>query len=362
MLFIVNNYPVVISKLIEWNPNKRITASQMLNHPWVQGKTASQEKMEASEKMLSKYRVFKARLEAQVFGEFVHWVDRHDLISKRTSLLERSFRKFDPEHKRYITATDLKDWSNGDAANSDEDCGRLSMAGFSDLLGENMKNRYFPRGHTVYREGKGGNHMYFISSGTIEVSTKDGSLAKRSQGDFFGEGALLHPRKIRSATIRCITPVHAIEISREYFEKYLATSQESTYLTLKEKDLTRKRNRAKSILRLQNNMKDLIVKKGEFVFEIGTEGLELFILEEGKVDVVVEDHIVFSVSPGNMCGEHSLIFGKPRNTSAICRSDECKLHVMQARDFYSFLGAHPAVKKSVRDICLRREFQKALVF
>jgi hypothetical protein len=142
MLFIVNNYPVVISKLIEWNPNKRITASQMLNHPWVQGKTASQEKMEASDKKLSKYRVFKARLEAQVFGEFVHWVDRHDLISKRTSLLERSFRKFDPQHKRYITATDLKDWSNGDAANSDEDCGRLSMAGFSDLLGENMKNRY----------------------------------------------------------------------------------------------------------------------------------------------------------------------------------------------------------------------------
>jgi serine/threonine protein kinase len=354
----------LISKLIEWNPNKRITALQMLEHPWVRGETASQEKMEGSDKKLSKYRVFKSRLEAQVFGEFVHWADEHDHISKRTSLLERSFRKFDPEHKGYITATDLKDLNNPkvETSNSDEDGSRLSMAGFSELLGENMKNRYFPKGHIIYREGEGGNHMYFINSGTIEVSTKDGSLAKRSQGDFFGEGALLHPRKIRSATIRCITPVHAIEISREYFEKYLATSQESTYLTLKEKDLTRKRNRAKSILRLQNNMKDLTIKKGDYVFEIGTEGGELFILEEGKVDVVVEDHIVFSLSPGDMCGEHSLIFGKPRNTSAICRSDQCKLHVMRARDFYTFLGAHPAVKKSVRDICLRREFQKALVF
>ena len=74
---------------------------------------------------------------------------------------------------------------------------------------------YFPNIFT----GDIGNHMYFISSGTIEVSTKDGSRVERGAGDFFGEGALLHPKKIRSATIKCKTPVHALEISREYFEK-----------------------------------------------------------------------------------------------------------------------------------------------
>jgi len=353
----------LISKLMTWNPKQRITALEMLEHPWVRGETASQEKMEGSDKKLSKYRAFKSRLEAEVFGEFVHWADDDCLVSKRTSLLERSFRKFDPEHKGYITSTNLRQLTK-DKLNSDseEEETRLSLAGFSDLLSENMKNRYFPKGHIIYREGESGHHMYFINSGTIEVSTKDGSLAKRSQGDFFGEGALLHPRKIRSATIKCVTPVHAIEISREYFDKYLATSQAELHLTIKEKDKTRKRNRAKSILRLQNNIKDRKIKKGDYAFKVGDEGLELFILEEGKIDILIEDHIVFSISPGDMFGEHSLIFGKPRNTAALCVSDLCKMHVMRARDFYSFLDATPTVKESVRDICLRREFQKALVF
>lgn len=74
-------------------------------------------------------------------------------------------------------------------------------------------------GHSDLFAGDTGNHMYFISSGTIEVSTKDGSRVERGAGDFFGEGALLHPKKVRSATIKCKTPVHALEISREYFEK-----------------------------------------------------------------------------------------------------------------------------------------------
>jgi hypothetical protein len=43
-----------------------------------------------------------------------------------------------------------------------------------------------------------------------------------------GEGALLHPQKLRSASIRCVTPVHAIEVNREYFEKYLANQAGKT--------------------------------------------------------------------------------------------------------------------------------------
>jgi CRP-like cAMP-binding protein len=153
--------------------------------------------------------------------------------------------------------------------------------------------------------------MYFINSGAIEVTTKDGTRATRRQGDFFGknattnagfggadsrgsdkpiyahtclavvtltfcihslfkgEGALLHPQKIRSATIRCKTPVHAIEIKREYFEKYIASSESGLLLTLREKDKIRKRNRAKTVLRLQKNMTKVQFQEGELVFSPG---------------------------------------------------------------------------------------------
>ena len=357
----------LIEQLMHKNPRRRISALQMLRDPWVTGETAKTDKMADSDKRLSAFRMFRTRLEAQVFRDILSWSNGGD-VSKRTSLIERSFRQFDPQQKGYITTKDLrrltrtKDGKNLSDANDDDDTTPLSLAAFEDMLSDNMKNRYFPKGHRIYREGQIGNHMYFINSGTIEVSTKAGSAVRRTQGDFFGEGALLHPKKIRSATIQCVTPVHAIEISREYFDKYLAESPDGLKLTLKEKDNRRKRNRAKTILRLQNNLREDTIEKGEYLFQEGEEGNELYIVEEGSVNVMVQGHTVFNVGPGELTGEHSLIFGRPRNTSAICRTELCHVLAMRGRDFYTFLDHNRAAKEGLRDICLRREFQKALVF
>ena len=84
-------------------------------------------------------------------------------------------------------------------------------------------------------EGDTGNPIYFLNSGTVKVATKDGSRVLRKQDDFFGEGALLHSKKKRSATIKCVTPVYVIEISRKYFDNYLASDELGLALNLREK-------------------------------------------------------------------------------------------------------------------------------
>ena len=359
----------VIQKLLTWNPKERMTALQMLEHPWVRGETARTDKMTDTAKKLAKYRVYKSRLEAQVFEDIVNWSDaKDDSATKRTSLIERSFRSFDPQHKGYITTKDLKRFVKKDRADDskliemDDDLTPLSLSGFSDLLSDHMQNKFFPKGHIICRQGEKGNHMYFIDSGTVEVTTKKGFRTILSQGDFFGEGALLHPKKIRSSTVKCVTPVHVIEISREYFNKYLASTGEHLNLNLRKKNKTRNENRAKSILRLQQNLHALTHKRGEYLFEVGEKGSAVFILEEGRVDVSVEGHVVFTLKPGDLCGEYAVIFSRPHSTSAMCVSDECKLFVMTARDFILFLNTAPAAKESFRDLARRREFQKAIVF
>lgn len=370
----------LMERLIAWKPLDRITALQMLEHPWVKGETARKVKMADSDKKLSMFRKLKSKIEARVFADIVMWSDddsNHDITKKKTSLIERSFRSFDSGKKGYLTTTDVqrklsknisklsKSESNTTDDADDEKTGGahdpISLSTFSDLLSENMKNKYFPSGHVVYHEGEIGNHMYFINSGTIEVMTKDGSVARRSHGDFFGEGALLHPKKIRSATISCVTPVHAIEITREYFEKFLADS--SVSLNLREKDRIRKRNRAKSILRVQNNLKEMKVEKGDYLFRKGQDGDKLFILEKGQINILNEDdgHTIFTVKEGDLCGEHSLVMGRPRNSSAVCVSDDCVVYEMSARDFYAIYNSSSQLKMSLRELCLRREFQKAVV-
>ena len=213
----------LLEKLLEWEPSRRMTALELLENPWVQGKTARQQKMADSDKRLHAFKTFKTKLEAKVFADMV--ASGPDGIEKRTSLIERAFRELDPDDRGYVTTKDLRKKA-GDDEHDDGGNNKLSLSGFSDLLSDSMKNKYFPKGHIIYREGDIGNHMYFINSGTITVETSTGSTVTRGTGDFFGEGALLHPKKIRSATIRCNTPVHAMEISREYFEKYMKKSDE----------------------------------------------------------------------------------------------------------------------------------------
>ena len=157
------------------------------------------------------------------------------------------------------------------------------------------------------------------------------------------------------------TPVHALEVSRDFFEKNLANR--GLLLLLREKDKIRKRNRAKMILRLQENLRPMEFRQGEYLFETGDNGDTLYMVESGLVDILMEDDKrVLTATPGNVCGEHSVITKKSRNSSAVCVSPEgCQVYQMQGDDFRKLMDSSPEVKDSLRDLCLRRNFKKAVV-
>ena len=377
----------LIEQLMHWEPSKRLTAFQMLDHPWVRGETARTGKIADSDMKLSMYKAYKSKLEAKVFADLVNWSD--NLIDtenqQQISLLERAFHNLDGGKRGYITKNDLRRLNGleqsppkpartsffgrrNEAGTTTEDEGdeALDLSGFSELLGENMKNRYFPKGHIVYREGDKGDQMFFINSGTIEVTTSDGHTSLRSQGDTFGEGALLHSNQRNTSTIKCKTPVHAIEISRNLFEKYMNSNDDKhAKINLSEKDRTRKRERAKRLLRMVPSMQEKKIEDGEYIFRVGDIGTDLYILEEGTAEVMVANgKRAFSLEPGDMCGEHATRYGTNRNTSVFCIGGEegCKFRVMSKKDYEKILNKSPWwVKKSLKDISLRRDFRKAVV-
>lgn len=333
----------LISKLMNRDRHARITAHNMLNHPWVSGKTATAEVITGSDERLNK---LKFKMQRKFFEDVVNWSDDDVEARHKSGLIERSYQS---------KSKNIDDTENGEPA--------LTMSDFSTVLSANMNSQYYPKGHIIYREGDIGEHMYFINSGKVDVTTKDGSMASRSQGDFFGEGALLDGKKKRSATIICETPVHAMQINREYFKKVIAESGESgIFLTMREKDKIRKKNRAKVILRLEKNLKEVKLKHNEFVFKHGDEGDSLFIVDEGKVGVTVDDKLVFCVNPGNVFGENSLLTGRYRNSSAVCQSElGCITQRLEGSDFRKVVGASPNVKESLSDLCRRRDFKKSVV-
>lgn len=354
----------LIVKLMERNPKKRMTAYEMLQHPWVRGQTATTAIIAGSDKRLSDYRGFKSKLQAKFFENAIKWSDKEGSTgpARQLSLIERAFRSFDADENGFLSTKEIMGSEGEEVQDIDEGGGpAINMTDFKSLLSENVENRYFPPGHVVYREGSIGNSMYFIESGTVEIIA-DGTRAVRTGGDFFGEGALLSADKIRSATVKCQTPVHALQINREYFEKYISYSESGLYLILKEKDKIRKRNRAKTILRMQKDLKTVTVPRRGKLFKNGDDGGSLFIVESGQVDVEINGKTIFSCFPGNIIGEHSVLTGNKRNCDAKCVSKEgCVAQELPGHHFRKLLETSPSIRQSLRELQLRREFKKAVV-
>lgn len=229
------------------------------------------------------------------------------------------------------------------------------------MLSDHMKNVYFPAGHVIFEEGDEGDAMYFLNSGRLEVTTKDGFRDTTEQGDFFGEGALLRKEGGRSATIKCLTPVHAIEIGRDYFKKFVADGFE-TELALIERHRLRKQQRARSILGLQHRLNSEVIEKGEYVYHQCEDGDDIFLLADGLVDIDVDGNSVYTVKAGEMLGEYSMMFGRNRNASARCVSEKCKIEVMELKDFEQVVKSNPTIGEGLRDAVSRREFKKALAY
>lgn len=94
----------------------------------------------------------------------------------------------------------------------------------------------------VFRQGEEAHALYFIAQGVVRVMLQsrghERHLATMTQGDFFGEGGLLHRRK-RGATVHTVSPCTLYQIRREELEG-LTTSHPEIGQVLNEVDQTRK--------------------------------------------------------------------------------------------------------------------------
>ena len=61
----------LLSKLMSDDPRKRLSAHEMLDHPWVKGETARRDVIEGLDEKLSKLRRFQSKVEAKVFHKIV---------------------------------------------------------------------------------------------------------------------------------------------------------------------------------------------------------------------------------------------------------------------------------------------------
>jgi CRP-like cAMP-binding protein len=172
----------------------------------------------------------------------------------------------------------------------------------------------------------------------------------------------LDDENFRFTSAKCTTPVDVLEISREDFDRYLGASSR-TRRDLNLKWRARSLNYAKNLLRLQENVKIFRFKKGEIVYQEGEKGTSMFRVDDvdgGELLVSHGDNVVHKYVAGDSFGESSLLFEKPRSSTVTCNSETCHLHEMKGEDFLAAVNSSPSMVKSLRDMCRKRLFKRAV--
>jgi CRP-like cAMP-binding protein len=161
--------------------------------------------------------------------------------------------------------------------------------------------------------------------------------------------------KVHPTTIKYKTTIHILKISREYFKKFTA-SLLGMALDLHKKDKIRKRNRVKALLKLQSGMKSATLRCNEQLLAEGNHSDLLYIAKSGNVNIMTGGHQIFVAMEKSFVGEHTLLMGCTRNTTATCNSDGgCVVTRMLVPDFRQLMDASPLMRVSRTDANSRRQ-------
>jgi CRP-like cAMP-binding protein len=107
-------------------------------------------------------------------------------------------------------------------------------------------------------------------------------------------------------------------------------------------------------LGLFKNLTDTeVFRAGESIFSEGDPGNEMFVIQEGEVDILLNDSVIDKIGAGMPLGEMGLIDGQPRSASAIAKTD-CKLIRVDERKFKFLVQETPFFALQLMRIIVER--------
>ncbi|KAK1170617.1 cGMP-dependent protein kinase 1 [Acipenser oxyrinchus oxyrinchus] len=178
------------------------------------------------------------------------------------------------------------------------------------------------QGETVIREGTEGNTLYIVAAGELRVTQGGRVLRTLSQGDVFGELAILYNCK-RTATVTAITNVQLWSIERQTYRAIMTNKskrkRQQIMGFLKTARILKRLSDAQ-LSKIIDSMDECKFQSKEVIVREATEGKTFFIILKGEVRVTKQlngqDREIRILGEGDHFGELALI-------RAICRTATC---------------------------------------
>ncbi|MEO7456601.1 MAG: peptidase domain-containing ABC transporter [Gemmatimonadaceae bacterium] len=229
----------------------------------------------------------------------------------------------------------------------------------------------FTFGMPIVREGEPADALYVLVSGRARVikhAARDGttngelSLGVLRAGDTFGEIGLLE-QTMRTLTVRASGDVEALRLGRDVFETLLAERPElRQYFELQVshrrlsnffKEFTPfAKLPAPALAEMLSDLDRRTVQTGELVIREGDPPGPMYVVEEGRLRVFVEENgrrkYIAYYRKGDFFGELSIFRGSPRAASVEAVST-CTLSALRQETFNRLVGTYPEFRARIEE-------------
>ncbi len=255
----------------------------------------------------------------------------------------------------------------------------------------NRIGKTYQKGEVVFRQGDRGDTMFVVHTGAVEIVREKGGASsvinKLGPGEFFGEMALvdLEPR---SATVVAAERSLLVPITRDFVFKHtqkdtkfifsilesLCHRLEATNKLIREKYANRpepvialvskdeyQEPRSAAFLKSVGGAAQagsyVKIEAGAEVFKRGVPGDRMFIILEGKVQVVQEErqkrYVLVELGRGSFFGELALITGQAR-TATVVAAEPVTLLPLDRQAFLDRIRNDPEVALHLVQILILR--------
>ena len=231
-------------------------------------------------------------------------------------------------------------------------------------LATQVEELHLEAGETLIRQGDPSDAMYLIVSGQVGVldvspGHPEKLLAQLGPGQAVGELALW-TGGVRSATVRTVSPVRALKLTREGFERFAKDHPEAVEAVDRFVGLRLRKDRLAVALEVSGMFGDLAeptlreleaelesewIEAGTTLFRQGDPGDALYLVVSGRlrvsVDLSNEDpRFVTELGCGETVGEMALLDGKPRSATVVATRDS-HLARLSKEAFERLSSRHP---------------------
>lgn len=218
-------------------------------------------------------------------------------------------------------------------------------------------------GATLFSKGEPGDALYVVAWGEVAVLVPQ-EVARLSEGDFFGEIALIADRP-RTATVRATVDSQVLAIDRALLIDLVAASpdvlkvllrflRERLIATLAETSPIFAPFTPLERIGLAARFQFLEIDAGLAMVEQGAKSPGLFILLSGAAEVLASGRQLSHLGAGDVFGELSLIAGQDATAAVVARG-RCFVLFLPRADFLEVIMTHPQVLEHISSIAEARD-------